>query len=115
MNRPSRRVPRRSGPRPLAGALAGLRADVAPQTLLGAVQEAWRPAVGGGVAAQAEPVAERDGVVSVACHSATWAQELDLMQDELLGRLREQLAAGPFADALAGLRFRADAARGSSA
>lgn len=110
-----RRTGATSGPRPLGGALAGLRADVAPQTLLAAVQEAWPAAVGEVVAAQAEPVAERDGTVSIACHSATWAQELDLMQDELLERLREGLATGPFSGRLAGLRFRADAARGSSA
>ena len=49
--------------------------------------------------------------VTIACRSATWAQELDLMQDELLDRLRERLAGGPFADGLEGLRFTADAAR----
>ncbi len=47
------------------------------------------------VAAQADPVSEREGVVTIACRSATWAQELDLMQAELLPRLREALAGGP--------------------
>lgn len=103
---------RSEDPRPLAGALAGLRADVAPKTLLAAVQGAWPSAVGDVVAAQAEPVAERDGVVRIACRSATWAQELDLIQDELLTRLREALADGAFAESLSGLRFGADAARG---
>ena len=32
---------------------------------------------------EAEPVSERDGIVTVACRSAVWAQELDLMTGEL--------------------------------
>ena len=34
---------------------------------------------------------ERDGVITVECRAATWAQELDLMQDELLERLNAAL------------------------
>lgn len=102
-------------PRPLAGALQAVRAEVAPVTLLAAAQEAWPRVTGATVATQAEPVAERNGILTIACHSATWAQELDLMQDELLERLRDDLAGGPFAEGLQGLRFTADAARGSSA
>jgi predicted nucleic acid-binding Zn ribbon protein len=45
------------------------------------------------VARESEPVAERDGVVTVACRSATWAHELELMSDELTTRLNEALAA----------------------
>ena len=104
----------RRGPRSLAGALAGLRSEVAPKTLLAAVQEAWPEAVGEVVAAQSEPVGEREGVIRVACRTATWAQELDLMQDELRDRLAETLAGGPFAEQLRGLRFTADAARGDT-
>ena len=62
-----------------------------PTTLLAAVQGAWAAAAGAAVAAEAEPVAERDGVVTVACRSATWAQELDLLQEELLKRLNGAL------------------------
>ena len=105
---------RRDDPHPLAAALDAVRAEVAPATLLAAVQEAWPGAAGATVAAQADPVAERGGVVTVACRSATWAQELDLMQVELLERLRERLASGPFASGLEGLRFSAAAARGDS-
>jgi predicted nucleic acid-binding Zn ribbon protein len=101
----------RDDPHPLAAALKSVRAEVAPLTLLAGVQEAWADVAGATVAAQADPVAEREGVVTVACRSATWAQELDLMQDELLERLRERLAGGPFADGLEGLRFTADGAR----
>lgn len=99
------------GPRSLGDALRGVRGALAPATLLGAVQEAWPAAAGDLVAAQADPVAEREGVVTVACRSATWAQELDLMQTELLERLREEVAGGGFEGGLQGLRFTADAAR----
>ena len=34
---------------------------------------------------------ERDGTVTVECRAATWAQELDLLQDELLERLNSAL------------------------
>ena len=79
---------KRDQPHPLAAALEAVRAEVAPVTLLAAVQEAWPAVAGAPVAGQADPVAEREGVVTVACRSATWAQELDLMQVELLERLR---------------------------
>lgn len=98
-------------PRSLADALRDVRADVAPATLLAAVQEAWFDAVGATVAAEGEPVSERDGVVTVACRSATWAQELDLMQAELLERLRERVGEDPAHGPLRALRFTADAAR----
>ena len=102
---------RPGGPRRLGAALDAVRADAAPKTLLAAVQGAWRQVVGDGVAAQAEPVGERDGVVTVACRSATWAQELDLMGQELTERLRAELPADGPAGALERLRFTADAAR----
>jgi predicted nucleic acid-binding Zn ribbon protein len=98
-------------PHQLGAALDAVRARVAPQTLLAAAQEAWPAVAGATVAAQADPIAERNGVVTVACRSATWAQELDLMQPELLARLRGALAEGPYEDRLEGLRFTADAAR----
>ena len=103
----------RAGPaRSLAAALEAVRSEVAPQTLLAAVQESWSDAAGSLVAAQGDPVSERSGVVTVACRSATWAQELDLMSPILLEKLREALALGPFSEGLEGLRFTADAARG---
>ncbi len=102
---------RQGSPRSLAAALEAVRAEVAPQTLLAAVQEAWPEVAGDLVAAQGDPVAERGGVVTVACRTATWAQELDLMSPVLFSKLAERLAAGPFEDALSGLRFTADAAR----
>ena len=49
-------------------------------------------------------------MVTVACRSATWAQELDLMQEDLTVRLN-----APCEQRIEGLRFAADAARTGSA
>jgi predicted nucleic acid-binding Zn ribbon protein len=98
---------RRRRPRSISAALRVLRDRSAPETLLAAVQSNWRDAVGEQVAAESEPVSERDGVVTIACQSATWAQELDLLSSELLRRLNEALS-GPRVRAL---RFTADATR----
>jgi predicted nucleic acid-binding Zn ribbon protein len=81
-------------PKPLADALRAVRADVEPATPLGALQGAWAEAVGEEIASHARPVDERDGIVTVACDAATWAQELDLLQGQLLERLRERLGEG---------------------
>jgi len=43
------------------------------------------------LAAVAVPVSERDGTLTVECADAVWAQELDLMQESLLERLRGQV------------------------
>jgi predicted nucleic acid-binding Zn ribbon protein len=107
----SRRERGHDEPHPLASALDSVRAEVAPQTLLASVQETWAQVAGATVAAQADPVSEREGVITIACRTATWAQELDLMQSELLPRMREALRGGAFEDRLEGLRFTADAAR----
>jgi predicted nucleic acid-binding Zn ribbon protein len=107
-------VSARRSPRPLAAALRGARARAEPLTLLAAAQSAWTTAAGGRVAAEAEPVAERDGVVTIACRSATWAQELDLLGPELLERLNQALSeavGGPKEAPVRGLRFTADASR----
>jgi predicted nucleic acid-binding Zn ribbon protein len=58
--------------------------------------------VGERIAAVAQPVSERDGTIVVSCSDAVWAQELDLMQEQLRGSLREQLGE----DAPSSLRFR---------
>ncbi|MEO8092531.1 MAG: DUF721 domain-containing protein [bacterium] len=101
----------RHGPRRLGDALQRVRSEAAPATLLAAVQEAWPAVAGAAVSAQAEPVAERDGVVTIACRSATWAQELDLLAPDLLERLRTAVAERSFEATLQRLRFTADAAR----
>ncbi len=59
--------PYRRAPRPLAMALEPLRVQLAPDTLLGEVQQAWPEAVGDAIAREAEPTAERGGVLTVSC------------------------------------------------
>jgi predicted nucleic acid-binding Zn ribbon protein len=81
----------RRTPRPIGAALETILQGAEPATLLAAVQSAWPGAVGEAVAREASPVSERDGVVTVACRSATWAQELDLLGAQILGQVRENL------------------------
>jgi len=88
---PAARPGRRAGPRPLAGALSNLTAALAPATPLARVQELWPQAVGPAIAGAARPVAERDGVVTVACEAAVWAAELELLGPELIPRLNALL------------------------
>jgi predicted nucleic acid-binding Zn ribbon protein len=68
--------------------------ELAPDTLLAEVQRAWRATVGETIAAEAKPVAERGGVLTVACAASVWAQELDLMGPELIERLNRALRQG---------------------
>jgi predicted nucleic acid-binding Zn ribbon protein len=81
----------RRAPRPIGAALETVLQGAEPATLLAAVQSAWPGAVGEAVAREASPVAERDGVVTVACKSATWAQELDLLSGQILDQVRRNL------------------------
>jgi predicted nucleic acid-binding Zn ribbon protein len=55
------------------------------------VQGAWTTVVGERVAAVAAPVSERSGTLTIECADAVWSQELDLMQEQLLERLRTEL------------------------
>jgi len=84
---------RRREPRPLSHAVAALADRLAPQTALAEVQRVWPDAVGEVIAAQAEPTAAREGVLTVTCSSAVWAQELDLMGPNLVGRINAALGA----------------------
>lgn len=55
----------------------------------------WAEVAGPDVAAQSVPVRlSRAGVLSVACASASWAQELSACGDDLVGRLAEAAKAG---------------------
>jgi predicted nucleic acid-binding Zn ribbon protein len=94
----------RRTPRPISEAIGAALEGAGPATLLAAVQSAWASAVGEAIAREAAPVSERDGVVTVACGSATWAQELDLLRDRILAQVRAEL---PEPGTLAGLRFTA--------
>ena len=84
---------RRLAPRALSNALEGVVRDVAPATLLARVQGVWSDVTGPRLAAAAAPVSERDGVVTVACESGVWAQELDLLAPDLLSGLEGALGA----------------------
>lgn len=108
---------RRLAPRPLAGALEGVVRDAAPATLLARVQGVWTEVAGPGMAAAATPVSERDGVVTLACESGGWAQELELLAPDLAARLNAALAAAeassqaaPAAASVRQLRFRVGSA-----
>jgi predicted nucleic acid-binding Zn ribbon protein len=81
----------RRAPRQAAGVIRLVRDLAAPRTGLAAVQSAWEEAVGERIAAVTEPVAERGGAIVVECESAVWAQELDLMQAQLLAALAGRL------------------------
>jgi predicted nucleic acid-binding Zn ribbon protein len=81
----------RRAPREAAAAFRAARERVAPRTPLGAVQGAWLTIVGESLAAVATPVSERAGTLTIECADAVWSQELDLMQEQLLERLRAEL------------------------
>ena len=85
---------RRRAPRPIAAAVSAALEGAEPATLLAAVQSAWPGAVGEAIAREATPVSEREGVVTVACRSATWAQELDFLGARIADQLREKLPSG---------------------
>jgi predicted nucleic acid-binding Zn ribbon protein len=74
-------------------ALEGLTATLAPATTLARVQEVWELATGPAVAAAARPTAERDGVLTVTCEAAVWAQELHMMAGDLVPALNAALGA----------------------
>ncbi len=94
---------RRRAPRPAATALRAALERAAPSTPLAATQAAWAEAVGERIADAARPVSERAGEVTIECVDSVWAQELDLMQQQLLERLSERLGG----EAPRSLRFRA--------
>jgi len=96
-------VTRRRAPRPAATAMRAALERVAPSTPLAATQTAWAEAVGDQIAAVTRPVSERGGQVTIVCADSVWAQELDLMQEQLLERLSNRLGER----APRSLRFRA--------
>lgn len=61
---------------------------------LARITAAWPSAVGPVIARQAWPLRlARDGTLHVATSSATWANELTLLADDVLARLREHVGA----------------------
>jgi predicted nucleic acid-binding Zn ribbon protein len=100
-------VTRRRAPRQASAAIRAAREQVAPKTGLAAVQANWAALAGEQVAAVAMPVSERAGTLTIECADSVWAGELDLMQEQLLERLRGELGdRAPKA-----LRFRVDSAK----
>jgi predicted nucleic acid-binding Zn ribbon protein len=95
------------GPRKLGDSLARVVSARAPRTLLADVQAAWPRVCGATIAAASEPVAERDGRVTIACSSGAWAQELELMADPLRARLEAVVGE----NRIGALRFTADLSR----
>jgi predicted nucleic acid-binding Zn ribbon protein len=85
---------RRRAPRPLSLALEVVVERSEPATVLARAQGVWRDVAGPGLAPVAEPVSERDGVLTVACESAVWAHELELLGPDLLINLNEALGGG---------------------
>ena len=81
----------RRAPRPLASALDALTTSLAPASRLARVQEVWKSVTGPAISSSARPTAEHDGVLTVTCDAAVWAQELDLMAGELVPRLNAAL------------------------
>jgi predicted nucleic acid-binding Zn ribbon protein len=71
--------------------LGGFRTEVAPGSPLAAVQSVWKEAVGERIAAVTEVVDEREGVLTVECTSAVWAQELELMAPRIMARLKKEI------------------------
>jgi predicted nucleic acid-binding Zn ribbon protein len=84
----------RRSPRRLGIAIDGIRDELAPATLLAEVQRMWPEAVGRAIASEAQPTAERAGVVTVSCSASVWAQELDLMGPAIVERLNAALQTG---------------------
>ena len=82
---------RRLAPRPVSSALAPLVEQLSPATLLARAQRSWPAAAGPAIASAAHPVAEHEGVLTVSCQAAVWAQELELMEGPLLERLNAAL------------------------
>ena len=82
---------RRRAPRPAGEAFRVVRDQMAPKTGLAAVQAIRDQAVGEDIAKVARPTSERAGTLTIECADAMWTQQLDLMQIQLLEKLREHL------------------------
>ena len=105
---------RRQAPRALDSALGGLVSQLRPATTLARVQEAWPRAVGPALSAEAEPVSERRGTVTVSCRSSVWAQELQMMSPELLASVNRVMEEARGEPAVESLRFVAAGRSGRS-
>jgi predicted nucleic acid-binding Zn ribbon protein len=83
---------KRRAPRPLRTALEAFATDAAPAGVLARAQRIWAEIAGPAMAAETTPVSEREGVLTVRCESAIWAQELELLGPDIRARLNAALA-----------------------
>ena len=83
----------RLAPRSLSIAMRDFTNGLAPASTLGRVQQVWERAAGSAIALSARPTAERNGVLTVTCEASVWAQELDLIADQLIASLNAALGA----------------------
>jgi predicted nucleic acid-binding Zn ribbon protein len=96
--------PHRPAPRRLTLPLERLTSEMAPATTLARVQAIWEQATGPQISAAARPTKEHEGVLTVSCSSAVWAQEIDLMSSTLI----EQVNRALHSDLIQQLRCRTD-------
>jgi len=96
---------RRRAPEPFAVILRDAVAKAAPDTLLARAQALWPEVAGAATAAESAPSSEREGTVTIDCSGAVWAEELTLLEPELVTRLNGRLE-GP---QVRSLRFRVTA------
>jgi predicted nucleic acid-binding Zn ribbon protein len=84
--------PHRRSPRPLATAIEPLVRSLAPATPLARIQRCWpRLAAALPAAAEGSPTNLRGRVLTVTCTASVWAQELQLMGQEVLALLNAEL------------------------
>ena len=83
---------KRRAPRQLKHALDAFALDAAPAGILARAQRLWPDIAGPVMAAETQPTAEREGVLTVRCESATWANELELLGPDIRARLNAALA-----------------------
>ncbi|MGW0042184.1 DUF721 family protein [Rhodococcus sp. NPDC003348] len=89
--RPDARDPQPFGA--LASSVAKSR-GWSPRVSEGTVLGRWPQVVGEDISAHAEPVALRDGVLSVAAESTAWATQLRLMQTQILAKIAAAVGDG---------------------
>src|SRR5262245_32220756 len=87
--------------------LAETRVTAAKRANIALDWEAWREVVGDRIARRTRPGALRDGELTIYSESPVWAQELSLLSDEIVTRLRARGVA------VATIRFRAGSVRRS--
>jgi predicted nucleic acid-binding Zn ribbon protein len=80
-------------PRRLDQALSRVVERMAPATTLARIQQCWEGVAGDTI--EATPISEGSGVVTVACRSAVWANELQLMSKGLVEGLNGALGGSP--------------------